>query len=101
MSEILPTVTIETANGPVRINESDFDAETMKLYESAKTETVQTEPVKTIETVQTVETVQTEPVKKFVTKKGKGFIVVDATGNQLDATVYDSEESAWSSTLPV
>ncbi len=82
MSEILPTVTIETANGPVRINESDFDAETMKLYEPAETPVI-------------------EPVKKFVTKKGKGFIVVDATGNQLDATVYDSEESAWSSTLPV
>ncbi len=96
MSEILPTVTIETANGPVRINESDFDAETMKLYEPA--ETPVTPPV--VET-QTTETAQTEPVKKFVTKKGKGFIVVDATGNQLDATVYDSEESAWSSTLPV
>ncbi len=98
MSEILPTVTIETANGPVRINESDFDAETMKLYEPA--ETPVTPPV--VETQTTVVTPPVvEPVKKFVTKKGKGFIVVDATGNQLDATVYDSEESAWSSTLPV
>lgn len=95
MSEILPTVTIETANGPVRINESDYDAATMKTVEPVKTEPVKTEPVKTTETA------QTEPVKKFVTKKGKGFIVVDATGSQLDATVYDSEESAWSSTLPV
>lgn len=31
MSEILPTVTIETANGPVRINESDHDAATGRI----------------------------------------------------------------------
>ncbi len=100
MSEILPTVTIETANGPVRINESDFDAETMKLYEPA--ETPVTPPVvETQTTVAIPETPVIEPVKKFVTKKGKGFIVVDASGNQLDATLYDTEESAWASTLQV
>lgn len=72
----------------------------MKLYEPA--ETPATPPV--VETQTTVvipETQVIEPVKKFVTKKGKGFIVVDATGNPLNATLYDTEESAWASTLQV
>lgn len=33
MSEILPTVTIVTENGPVVINESDFDPEEHMLYD--------------------------------------------------------------------
>lgn len=32
MSETCPTVTIETKNGPVVINECDFDSDSMKLY---------------------------------------------------------------------
>ena len=35
-----PVVTIETENGPVDINKSDFDSKTMKLYEA---ETVENE----------------------------------------------------------
>lgn len=37
MAGTCPTVTIETENGPVDINESDFDAKTMKLAKPAKT----------------------------------------------------------------
>ena len=91
MSEILPTVTIETENGPVRINESDYDAATMKLVSA----TVTPPPVAPVAPLPVNPTVE-----KFVTKKGKGFIVVDKSGAPLDSTVYDSEDAAWASTLP-
>lgn len=95
MSEILPTVTIETENGTVRINESDYDAATMKL--------VGAEPVAPVAPVvpAPAPVAPVAPVvEKFVTKKGKGFIVVDKSGAPLDSTVYDSEDAAWASTLP-
>ena len=94
MSEILPTVTIETKNGPVRINESDYDAATMTL--------VAAEPVTPVTPVvpAPAPVAPVAPVEKFVTKKGKGFIVVDKSGVPLDSNVYDSEDAAWASTLP-
>lgn len=36
MSHSCPTVTIMTKNGPVRINEEDFDEKTMKLATDAE-----------------------------------------------------------------
>jgi hypothetical protein len=44
MSETLPTVLIQTPNGPVRINESDFDPETMKQVDAVEAP-VEPEPV--------------------------------------------------------
>jgi hypothetical protein len=36
MSNICPVVTIETENGPVEINESDFDPKNQELYSEEK-----------------------------------------------------------------
>ncbi|QWY83167.1 hypothetical protein [Rhizobium phage RHph_X2_24] len=94
----VPTVVIETDNGPVTINKSDFDASKHKLVEgeavqvAAETEPPAGEPQP--------QQPQTEPAQLLVSKKGKKFIVVDAAGNVIeregiDADGYGSEADAW------
>lgn len=97
------TVTIKTDNGPVRINASDFDPDTMELDGD--------EPVAPVEPI-TGDAAPVEPLAsdepftplapdlKFVSKKGKKFIVVGAdtnpiVGDGIEAGGYDTEQAAW------
>lgn len=90
MHETVETLIISTKAGPVRINASDFDPATMKLATPEIVQPIEVAPV----------AVAPEIVQKFVAKKGKGFVVTDSSGKQIDPAIYDSEDSAWASTLP-
>ena len=73
---ILPTVTIVRDGEHVRINESDFDPETMELA---------AEPVETPEPVQTTDTTEPQqPAQLIVMKQGRKFFVADLMGQKVE-----------------
>jgi len=81
MSDILKTITIFTENGPVVINESDFDSSVHVLPMDADA------------------LAAVAPVQKLVAKKGKSFIIVDSDGNQLVDTPFATEVDAWNAII--
>jgi hypothetical protein len=80
MSETLPTVLIQTPNGPVRINESDFDPETMKQVDAVEAP-VEPEPV--VISAFDPETVAA-PEQLLVMKSGRKFFITNTMGVKLD-----------------
>lgn len=107
------TMFIKNENGPVLINVEDFNPETMTVFEgdpfAQQTETAipanTTEPTeqKQPETVTEPQTGAPansgEPaaqVQRFVAKKGRKFIVVDAAGAAIDGfEEFGAEADAW------
>lgn len=94
IAEMLDTVTIETENGPVRINASEFDESTMKLAAEPAPVPVATAPA-----------VETE---MLVSKEGTGaktrFFVTDKTGAKItsagiDPEGYADEGAAWAAVM--
>jgi len=66
-----PTIFVKTENGPVLINESDFDPDNHVLCDAEGTETPSID-----------EPVATEPVQKFVMPVGDKFYITDQTGEK-------------------
>ena len=92
MHDTLATVTIETKNGPVIINKSDYCEKKHKLVGAEKTakakKPVEKKPAK-------------KPAKKeetpelfVVPNKGGNFVIVDKDGKQQGKDAYKSEEDA-------
>ena len=84
-----PVVTIETENGPVEINESDFDAKKHKLSKGQKAPAGASGGSKTDE----------KPAGLTIGKNGKKgagskFVVKDAEGKQVGTDEYDTAEAA-------
>ena len=88
MNSKLPTVAIQTENGPVLINASDFDPE---IHEAVDGSEPVVEPAK-------------EPVKMLVSKEGRKHFIVGEDGKKLsgdgiDEKGYGSEADAWSAIM--
>lgn len=125
MSDTAKTVVIKTANGPVRINESDYDEKVHTLHSKGEQEK-NAEPVQTTQTApQLAEGLQMpaapsapdlgtaggnapdvpSPNQRLVAKDGKRFYVVGADGKRLteaglDADKgYGTEQDAWNAAL--
>lgn len=129
MEHILPTVMITTKNGPVRINETDYDEKKHKLHKPSgkdEKEAMNAEP-KTVDQTGQIDPNLTIPVapsapnfaspptapvapsnpspsQRLVTKQGKKFVVVDMNGakieaNGIDQTGYATEAEAWTAAL--
>ncbi len=87
MNDLVKTVMVQTKNGPVVINECDFDKKKHKL---AKAVEPPVEP----------------PVEMVVTKKNNKHFVVDKKGvliehEKIDAKGYGAEKDAWDAILAV
>ena len=118
MSDSVPTVKIWTANGPVIINESDFDAaiHTLATPDQLAAETPAPAPVAAVVTNETDNNGEpinqaapaqqlprgevAAPATMLVSKKGKKFIVVDDKGTAIvrdgiEPEGYASEADAW------
>ena len=85
MNSKLPTITIQTENGPVLINATDYDP---KIHETAGEPAQETagEPA--------------EPVKMLVSKEGRKHFIVGEDGKKISAEGieekgYGSEADAW------
>lgn len=90
MSESLPTVSIKTENGPVLINESDFDPETMELVDAVEAPVTPepavipaTNSIPTPVTPETVPAVAT-PEQLLVMKSGRKFFITNTMGVKLE-----------------
>jgi hypothetical protein len=82
-SGILPTVTIKTENGPVRINEEDFDPETMALYDAVEPDPVPADPAAT--------NPDPAPAQKLlVMKSGAKFFIVNELGAKIDGEAAEA-----------
>lgn len=96
MSKV-PVITIETKNGPVNINASDFDASIHKPYTSAELKPLTPEQKIELENLVTSEN---KVVETFtVGKNGKRgaaskFVVLDSSGKPFTDIEYDSQEAA-------
>lgn len=73
---ILPTVTIVRDGTHVRINESDYDPETMELAEAPAAD----EPVQSTEPTVTIDA----PTQLIVMKQGRKFFVADLMGQKVE-----------------
>ena len=85
MNSKLPTIAIQTENGPVLINATDYDP---KIHETAGEPAQETagEPA--------------EPVKMLVSKEGRKHFIVGEDGKKISAEGieekgYGSEADAW------
>lgn len=95
MNDMVKTVMIETENGPVIINETDYDADKHKLVDEADAKIPVTVPP-------VVE--NGEPENLLVTKKGKKFIVVNQNGDRIERAGieedgYETEAAAWAAIM--
>ena len=91
MNSKVPTITIQTENGPVLINATDYDPEVHETVDGA-------EP--------TTETAvkPAEPVKMLVSKEGRKHFIVGEDGKKISAEGieekgYGSEADAWSAIM--
>lgn len=97
-----PVVVIKTPNGPVRINESDFDPEVHELAEAAPA------PLPDFPAAPVTEATAdaADAVQLAVQKIGRKFFVVDAATNEkvvrddLATSGYDTEQAAWAAIIP-
>jgi hypothetical protein len=94
-SGILPTVTIKTENGPVRINEEDFDPETMALYDAVEPDPVPAEPAATETVPAPADPAATNPdpapaQKLLVMKSGAKFFIVNELGAKIDGEAAEA-----------
>lgn len=78
---ILPTVTIVRDGAHVRINESDFDPETMTLADEP--ETVESAPVEPDPTAANAAATQ-QPAQLIVMKQGRKFFIADLMGQKVE-----------------
>lgn len=109
MSEIVPTVQIETENGPVTINLSDYDPAKHTAVGAAAPAPVQApEPQQQPATGDASNGGAPAPAgdagTMLVSKKGKNFIVVDAAGNAvlrdgIEPDGYKTEGDAWAAVM--
>lgn len=97
-TERCETVLIETANGPVRINAEDFNAETMKLADSPEP------PAPPVTDPAGAAGAAGAPVQRLVSSEGTGnkqrFYIVDEagaklTGEGIDPKGYATDGEVW------
>lgn len=106
MNSKLPTVTIKTENGPVIINESDYDPDQHELMDGEEPVVEPEEPVKEPEKTKEPSEL-TPPVdapKMLVSKEGRKHFVVGEDGKKIeaegiDAKGYGSEADAWAAIM--
>ncbi len=97
MSKV-PVITIETTNGPVDINASDFNPAIHKPYAGASANALPPLTPEQSAELEKVETVEV-PEAFSVGKNGKRgaaskFIVLDSSGNPFTDIEYDTKEAA-------
>jgi hypothetical protein len=98
MSNRVPTVTVETKNGPVRINESDYLA-------APDDYTLVTDDVPTSDDNAPAVTVTDDAPPSYLVKKvGKKFYVVNSAGDKVDTDKiskdgYATDKEAWDAVL--
>ncbi len=100
MNSKLPTVTIKTENGPVIINESDYDPDQHELMDSEEPVVEPQKPVKEPEKTKQ----PSEAPKMLVSKEGRKHFVVGEDGKKIeaegiDAKGYGSEADAWAAIM--
>ena len=92
MNSKLPTITIQTENGPVLINATDYDPEVHETVDG-----VEPAPEPAVEPAP-------EPVKMLVSKEGRKHFIVGEDGKKISAEGieekgYGSEADAWSAIM--
>ena len=97
MNSKLPTVAIQTENGPVLINASDFDPEVHEAVDGS--EEPANEPASEPATEPANEPAN-EPVKMLVSKEGRKHFIVGEDGKKISADGIDEkgygfEADAW------
>jgi hypothetical protein len=119
-----PTVMINTPNGPVRINESDFDEKSMTLHKGKEANETNEAPVAQVGSPvplapglelppapsapnldgNAVPPTVPSPGQMFVVKDGKKFFVTGADGVRtvregIDDKGYTTEQDAWNAVI--
>jgi len=92
MNSKVPTIAIQTENGPVLINATDYDP---KIHETV--DGVEPAPEPAVEPAP-------EPVKMLVSKEGRKHFIVGEDGKKISAEGieekgYGSEADAWSAIM--
>ena len=92
MNSKVPTIAIQTENGPVLINATDYDPEVHETVDG-----VEPAPEPAVEPAQ-------EPVKMLVSKEGRKHFIVGEDGKKISAEGieekgYGSEADAWSAIM--
>lgn len=87
MNSKVPTIAIQTENGPVLINATDYDPEVHETVDGA-------------EPAQETAGEPAEPVKMLVSKEGRKHFIVGEDGKKISAEGieekgYGSEADAW------
>lgn len=85
MSDSIPTVLIKTENGPVLINEADFDPKTMKLAD------VEAAPAPAPEPAPVAPAAPVTPTQLLVMKSGRKFFIRDSMGQEVTAEGIDKD----------
>lgn len=93
MKEVLETVTIETENGPVRINKGDFDEKKHKLFEEKK-ETVKEDKPKKTKQKKKVEEPNVESEFIVMPVEDGKFGIFDENAEQIVEETFDSVADA-------
>jgi len=93
MNSKVPTIAIQTENGPVLINATDYDP---KIHETAG----EPAPEPAVEPAQETAGEPAEPVKMLVSKEGRKHFIVGEDGKKISAEGieekgYGSEADAW------
>jgi len=99
MNSKLPTIAIQTENGPVLINATDYDPEVHETVDGV-------EPAEETAGEPTTEPAgePAEPVKMLVSKEGRKHFIVGEDGKKISAEGieekgYGSEADAWSAIM--
>jgi len=92
MNSKVPTIAIQTENGPVLINATDYDPEVHETVDG-----VEPAPEPAVEPAP-------EPVKMLVSKEGRKHFIVGEDGKKISAEGieekgYGSEADAWSAIM--
>ena len=99
MNSKVPTIAIQTENGPVLINATDYDPEVHETVDG-----VEPAPEPAVEPAQETAGEPAEPVKMLVSKEGRKHFIVGEDGKKISAEGieekgYGSEADAWSAIM--
>jgi len=103
MNDTCPIVTVQTVNGPVDVNASDYKPEMGVLLDPVTFEPLDGQAQMILASTD-APPAPPAPVAMLVAKKGKKFFVVDDKANPveivgIEAGGYDVEAEAWSAIM--